>query len=129
MRLLLDTHSFIWFFEGDSRLPLNARQLIADEDNNLLLSIASIWEMAIKTSIGKLTLSKSFERAINEHVLLSDIDVLGITVPHTFAVARMALHHRDPFDRIIIAQSLVEAIPLISGDPAFDQYGVTRIWQ
>jgi PIN domain nuclease of toxin-antitoxin system len=129
MKLLLDTHSFIWFFEGDNRLPLNARQLIADENNELMLSIASIWEMAIKTSISKLTLSKSFERVINEHVLISDIGVLNITVLHTFAVAKMPLHHRDPFDRIIIAQSLVEAMPLISGDPAFDQYGVTRLWQ
>lgn len=129
MKLLLDTHSFIWFFEGDSRLPLNARHMIADEDNDLALSIASIWEMAIKTSIGKLTLNKLFEQVITEHVLMSDIDVLGIAVPHTFAVAGMALHHRDPFDRIIIAQSLVEAIPVISGDSAFDQYGVTRLWQ
>lgn len=128
MRLLLDTHSFIWFFEGDARLPQIARNLIEDETNVLFISIASIWEMAIKVSIGKLNLSKPFENVITEHVMMSDIDVLDISVSHTFAVARMPLHHRDPFDRVIISQSLIENLPLISGDSAFDQYGVTRLW-
>ncbi len=107
---------------------LSQFDLIEDENNRLFISIASIWEMAIKVSIGKLNLSKPFENVITEHVMMSDIEVMGISVSHTFAVARMPLHHRDPFDRIIISQSLVENIPLISGDSEFDQYSVTRLW-
>lgn len=128
MKLLLDTHSFIWFFEGDTRLPRTSRDLIEDENNHLCINIAGIWEMAIKVGIGKLTLAKPFENVITEHVLGNEIEVLNISIAHTFAVAKMPLRHRDPFDRLIISQSLVEGISLVSGDPKFDQYGVTRLW-
>lgn len=128
MKLLFDTHSFIWFFEGDQRLPLRMRRLIADDGNELLLSIASLWEMAIKIRIGKLNLAQPFETVIHENVTLKDIRVYGVVVEHTFAVAKLPLHHRDLFDRMLAAQSLTDNLPLISADPLFDPYGVNRIW-
>lgn len=99
MKLLLDTHSFIWFFGGDARLPPQMRELIADGSNDLFLSSASVWEMGIKFSIGKLGLAKPFEAMIEEQLLFNDISVLGVALPHIFTVAHLPLHHRDPFDR------------------------------
>ena len=131
MRLLIDTHAFLWFIEGDPQLSVNARQLIEDEDNAIWLSIASVWEMAIKFSIGKLTAldaSRPFSVQISDQLAHNSISVLPITLPHAFQVASLPFHHRDPFDRLIAAQCLVESLSLLSVDAIFDVYGVARLW-
>jgi PIN domain nuclease of toxin-antitoxin system len=128
VNLLLDTHSFIWFVEDNPSLSSHARTLIEEPTNDVFLSIANIWEMAIKVSLGKLDLSQPFDLFIPNQLLLNDITLLDITVSHTLRVATLPYHHRDPFDRLLIAQSLVEVMPLISIDSVFDAYGVNRLW-
>lgn len=126
MRCLLDTHSLIWFIGGDTQLGVDARQLIDDEENQIYISIASLWEMAIKFSIGKLNLEQPFEEMFPEQLEINSIEILGITIDHLKAAASLPFHHRDPFDRLIIAQAQVEGLPIISADNIFDDYGVKR---
>jgi PIN domain nuclease of toxin-antitoxin system len=128
VNLLLDTHSFIWFVEDNSSLSPHARMLIEEPTNDVFLSIASVWEMAIKVSLGKLNLSQPFDLFIPNQLLLNDITLLDITVSHALRVATLPFHHRDPFDRLLIAQSLVEGMPFIGTDSVFDAYGVNRLW-
>ncbi len=128
MNVLLDTHSFIWFIEDHPSLTPRARKLIEDVANDVFLSIASIWEMAIKVSLGKLTLSQPFDLFIPNQLLLNNMTVLDIALSHTLRVATLPFHHRDPFDRLLIAQSLIEGMPFISNDSIFDVYGVNRVW-
>jgi PIN domain nuclease of toxin-antitoxin system len=128
VRLLLDTHSFLWFVGGDSSLSVAARLLIEDADNSVFLSAASVWEIAIKVSLGKLHLEQPFDVLIPQQLLVNHIELLGITLQHTAIVARLPFHHRDPFDRLLIAQAIVEQIPVITRDPAFDAYPVQRLW-
>jgi PIN domain nuclease of toxin-antitoxin system len=128
VNLLLDTHSFIWFVEDNPSLSPHARVLIEESTNDVFLSIASVWEMAIKVSLDKLHLSQPFDLFIPNQLLLNDITLLDITVSHTLRVATLPFHHRDPFDRLLIAQSLVEGMPFISIDSVFDTYGVNRLW-
>jgi PIN domain nuclease of toxin-antitoxin system len=128
MRLLLDTHSFLWFIDGSSQLSTRARQLIEDMANERFLSVASLWEIAIKTSVGKLSLGQPFAALIPHQLSINGIALLGITIRHATAVADLPLHHRDPFDRMLAAQAQVEQLLIVSGDPAFDAYGVTRLW-
>jgi PIN domain nuclease of toxin-antitoxin system len=128
VNLLLDTHSFIWFVEDNPSLSSHARILIEEPTNDIFLSIASLWEMAIKISLSKLDLSQPFDLFIPNQLLLNDITLLDITVSHTLRVATLPFHHRDPFDRLLIAQSQVEGMPVISIDSIFDAYGVNRLW-
>lgn len=128
MNLILDTHSFIWFVEDNPSLSSHARILIEEPTNDVFLSIASLWEMAIKISLSKLDLSQPFDLFIPNQLLLNDITLLDITVSHTLRVATLPFHHRDPFDRLLIAQSQVEGMPVISIDSIFDAYGMTRLW-
>jgi PIN domain nuclease of toxin-antitoxin system len=126
--LLLDTHAFLWFDWGDPLLSRKARSLIEDEANQILVSVASIWEIAIKVRTGKLSLVSSLEDFLVEHLDGNDIELLGIERRHCVRLAELPMHHRDPFDRMLVAQSQVESIPLISTDSLFDAYGVTRLW-
>jgi len=128
MRLLLDTNSFLWFISGSERLNVNARDLITDLNNQLVLSSASLWEIAIKVSIGKLELLQPYYQFIPEQLGKNDINVLPIELSHLTKVVELPFHHRDPFDRLIIAQALTEDIPIISPDPIFSQYAVKLIW-
>lgn len=128
MKLLLDTHSFLWFIDGNLRLSATARQLIEDPGNERLISVASLWEMAIKISLGRLTIAQPFATLIPDQLQRNSIQVLDINVAHTAQVTILPFHHRDPFDRMLIAQALVEAIPLVGVDNAFDAYSVTRLW-
>ena len=124
---LLDTHTFLWFANDDSSLSPLARRLVENEET-ILLSMASVWEIAIKVKTGNLRLPLPIEQFIPKQLRRDNIGVLPIEMPHVFEVSRLPLHHRDPFDRLIIAQSLVEKMPVISLDRAFDAYGVTRLW-
>ena len=128
MRLLLDTHAFLWSVENSPRLSASVRAAIADAGNEKLLSIASLWEIAIKVSIGKLALAKPFDEMVDGLVANRLITVLPILPAHLKVVATLAHHHGDPFDRVIIAQAQYGAITVLGNDPAFDAYGVTRLW-
>jgi PIN domain nuclease of toxin-antitoxin system len=130
MRLLLDTHTLIWFFAGNSQLSTNARILIEDEDNNKLVSIASIWEMAIKQSNGDLNLSLPLHEYIAQKLSLEDFNLLNINLDHLSEIVTMPFHHKDPFDRLLIAQAIREGIPILSKDSKFDAYSknVNLIW-
>ena len=128
MRQLLDTHSFLWFIMGSSRLSTKVQALIEDENNENLLSVASVWEMAIKYSLGKLNLSLPFDLFIKQQLNLNDIGLLDININHISVVAALPFHHRDPFDRLLIAQAMVERLPILSADSVFAAYGVELFW-
>ena len=126
-KFLLDTHALIWFLEGDIQLSSTAKTLILDTNNQLFVSVASLWEMAIKMSIGKLTLTNSIEQII-ARLPLEFIELLPIEVPHILAIQKLPFHHKDPFDRLLIAQTEAEALTIISNETLFDQYAVKGIW-
>ena len=128
MRLLLDTQAFLWFVLNDPRLSAYARALLVDPNNELLLSPASYWEIAIKVSIGKLTLHRSHEDFMDAVTVQHAFKILPILPTHTAKVIGLPFHHKDPFDRLLVAQALVESISIVSNDPALDAYGITRLW-
>jgi len=128
MKLLLDTHAFLWFIMGSPNLIASARALIEDVASERFLSAASIWEMAIKLSTGKLTMSAPFDDLIPRQLDVNSIKLLGIEVGHAAVVSTLPFHHRDPFDRLLVAQAIVEGMPIVSVDTAFDVYGVKRLW-
>jgi len=127
VNLLLDTHVFLWFVAGDQRLSANARRAMEAADAELFLSAASIWEMAIKSSLGRLTLPLPLDEYIAEK-LTQGFRVLPVDWAHTAAVEKMPFHHRDPFDRLLIAQATAEDLPLVSADPELRAYKVKLIW-
>jgi PIN domain nuclease of toxin-antitoxin system len=127
MKLLLDTHAFIWFVENDTNLPIKLRNQIEDTENEILISIASLWEMAIKTSLGKLEMASDIPSLINK-IEANGFSMLPILPEHTVCVASLPFHHRDPFDRMLIAQTIIEKIKIITKDPVFDDYGVDWLW-
>jgi PIN domain nuclease of toxin-antitoxin system len=127
-RVLLDTHSFLWFVTADPKLSAPAQRIFASGSNELLLSVACLWEIAIKVSIGRLPIPEPLDTFIPEQLRINRIGLLPIELRHTFEVTRLPLHHRDPFDRMLIAQALAEGLPIVSADPAFDNYSVQRLW-
>lgn len=127
MTLLLDTHTFLWFINDDARLSPTALNLL-ESDADLLFSTASLWEIAIKASLGKLTLPLPFPSFVEQHIIANEIQMLPIQTTHLERLIELPFHHRDPFDRLIAAQAISEGLPLISGDPAFDPYGLERHW-
>ncbi len=128
MHLLLDTHTFLWFVFGSPQLSPRAASLIQDPANQTFLSIASPWEVGIKVSSGKLTVSQPVDQFFAEEMQINAVQMLPISLPHIARVSTLPLHHRDPFDRMLVAQSLTENIPLVSADAALDAYGVNRLW-
>jgi len=128
MRALLDTNSFLWFISGNEKLSIKARNFIEDFENELVLSIASLWEIAIKVSIGKLQLLKHFDILIPEKIEENEIEILNLELKHFSTMMKLPFHHRDPFDRIIIAQSITENISVITSDGIFEDYLVKVIW-
>ena len=128
MNLLLDTHVFIWWSISTQNLSSQAAKLIADTDNALFLSLASVWEMQIKIQLGKLDLDVTLSELIQKQQEVNSLNLLPIKVNHIYALTNLADRHKDPFDRLIIAQSIVENIDLISIDKVFDKYSIDRIW-
>ena len=128
MKYMLDTHAFLWAIEAESNLSQAVREAIRDERNDVFLSIASLWEIAIKVSLGKLHLESTFLSLATELPIAFGLTPLEITPQHLDIVSRLPLHHRDPFDRLLVAQCLVEDMPILSNDAALDAYGVERIW-
>lgn len=127
MRILLDTHTFLWFVNDSPELSNDAAELL-ESDVDLLLSTASLWEIAIKVSLKKLSLPDDYERFIPQQIALNDIEVLPIAIDHLNVVAKLPLHHRDPFDRMLIAQAMQERIQVVSADTKFDAHNVERKW-
>ena len=125
-RLLLDTHALIWFVSNDPNLPVSARDKIESADD-VFLSIASLWEMAIKLNIGKLALQGNFED-IEPQLNAAGITILPLTFADTVQFRYLPLHHRDPFDRILVAQAINHSLVLVSRDVAFDAYDLQRLW-
>ena len=127
MNLLLDTHTLIWFGENDPQLSKRATQVIESPNNSKYVSIASLWEISIKRSLGKLQLNKPLHDII-EALQTNGFELLAVAPSHVLQIETLAFHHRDPFDRMLIAQSFVEDFAIISNEKLFDQYGVKRIW-
>ncbi len=128
MRLLLDTHTMYWYIEGDPKLSTTARILIQDALNEVLISPASYWEIAIKISIGKWQLNRTYEEFIDIGLNQYGFHVLPILPTHTARLIGLPFHHKDPFDRLLVAQAMVEGIPIVSYDTVLDAYGITRLW-
>jgi len=128
MKAILDTHAFLWWITKDDRLSQLANEFIGNANNELLLSAASSWEIVIKTQLGKLELAQPPAEFLRKHVAINQIQSLPITLDHTLQMYSLPLHHRDPFDRILIAQSQLEDAPLITADPLMHQYSLQIIW-
>ncbi|MEX1041434.1 MAG: type II toxin-antitoxin system VapC family toxin [Pirellulaceae bacterium] len=128
MRLLLDTHTLLWFVENDPKLSSKALDALADPNNDLLLSPATYSELAIKVGLGKYQLSDPLADYINEAIRLYQLTILPIDVQHAAMIATLPQHHRDPFDRLLIAQAIVEQVSLVSSDIAFEPNPITRLW-
>ncbi|MFW5701145.1 MAG: type II toxin-antitoxin system VapC family toxin [Cyclobacteriaceae bacterium] len=127
MHLLLDTHAFIWFAEDDNNLASNIKKEIEFPQNTIYLSIASIWEIAIKMQLNKVSMNRSIEEIL-ELTAQSSIEIMPILPEHIIKLTKLDFHHRDPFDRIIIAQGLEENLKIVSKDSIFSSYGVDVIW-
>ena len=128
MQLILDTHTFLWYIFGSTQLSAAALASLRNPANEKLLSMASPWEVGIKVSTSKLLLSEPLEAYFEEQMRLNSIKMLSITLAHIERVSVLPFHHRDPFDRMLVAQSLTENIPLVSADAALDAYGIVRLW-
>ncbi len=128
MKILLDTHVVMWAVDEPEKLSMTAREQIEDRANELLLSAATVWEMSIKYGNEKLKLSAPFRDWIAQASRELDLRNLGISVEHCDAQTRLVKHHKDPFDRLLIAQAVAENIPVVSADVAFDAYPVRRVW-
>ena len=128
MRLLIDSHTLIWAVDDPVRLSSDATVALQDPANELYISAASIWEIAIKYGQGKLKLHLPFHQWMAQAISSLGLTILPITVDYAAAQAGLPNHHHDPFDRFIIAQALTELIPVVGSDSSFDAYGVTRIW-
>lgn len=127
MRLILDTHIWLWWTTADSKLSPAAKAAIADPGNEVYFSAASAWEIAIKSALGKLVLPSEPETYVVSRLAAQHFHVLDVKVAHALAVVRLPPHHRDPFDRLLIAQSEVERMTIVSADPLFSRYGVAAI--
>ena len=128
MRILIDTHAFLWYITDDDQLGKDAEKIISDGDNDVLLSVGSLWEIAIKHGLGKLTLEHPFGELMPRQLAVNNIEAFPITLPHLTAYVALPLHHRDPFDRLIIAQAQSENLPVVSKDAAFADYDVDVRW-
>lgn len=128
MRALLDTHAAVWYATAEPQLSATARAFIQNAANELLVSPASYWKVAIKVHLGKWQLLTPYEQLVDSLFSVYQFKLLPILPAHTAGVIGLTNHHNDPFDRLLIAQALTEGIPIISTDAVFDKYGVARIW-
>jgi PIN domain nuclease of toxin-antitoxin system len=128
VRLLIDTHTLIWAVDDPAKLSVAATTALQDPANDLLLSAATIWELAIKIGQGKLILSLPYRQWMDKAIADLKLILLPITVEYAEWQASLPNHHKDPFDRLIIAQALVEGVSVVCADTTFDPYGITRVW-
>ena len=128
MRVLIDSHALIWYVDQDQLLSLTSHAAISDPANDLLLSAGSIWEIGIKIGLGKLVLTQPFRLWMNQAISHLNATVLPLTVEYVEMQSNLPKHHGDPFDRLLVAQAIVEQISIVSADATLDAYGITRIW-
>lgn len=128
MRILLDTHAFLWWINNDPQLTANARSLIEDISNEIFISTVSGWEIAIKAQLGKLTVASDLEQFIANQITQNYFTILPITLSHALHIYNLPLHHRDPFDRMLVAQSQLEGLSILTIDPLIRQYTASTIW-
>jgi PIN domain nuclease of toxin-antitoxin system len=128
MRVLIDSHALIWYVDQDKLLSLASRAAISDPTNDLLLSAGTIWEIGIKAGLGKLVLTQPFKFWMDQAISDLQVTVLPLSVDYVDVQLKLPKHHGDPFDRLIVAQAIVEQVPIISVDASLDAYGITRIW-
>lgn len=128
MNVLLDTHAFMWFVWNDPKLSKVAKDTIVNPDNRKLVSTASCWELAIKVSLKKLDLGMPYQQFVRPQMEKNNFELLTIDHDHLAGVVTLPLHHRDPFDRMLIAQCIAEGIPIISADEQLDAYAIERVW-
>lgn len=128
MKLLLDTHALIWLAEDDDQLSHVAQAALEDLNNSVFYSLASIWELAIKISVGKLKMSMKLQGDFERLLVQNGLNELAIDFDHVAQVATLPFHHRDPFDRLLVVQARHEGMALVSHDAALDDYGVKRLW-
>lgn len=128
MKVLLDTHTFLWLITDDDRLSETARQTFLDPENGIFFSVASLWEICIKMSLEKVSLKTGWFQTIQEEMKANAIQWLPIEIQHCAEIAELPFHHRDPFDRLLIAQAMVEDMQLLSRDNRLSAYNIKRIW-
>lgn len=128
MRLLLDTHTFLWWVADDPQLSAQARRLIADSRNEVLVSAASAWEIAVKAALGRLSLPRRPERFVPRQLEVNGFQALPIRVEHALRVYGLPDHHRDPFDRLLIAQAIEDRLTIVTADSQFGKYPVRVAW-
>lgn len=128
MNVLLDTHALLWSYAAPQRLSQTARDCILDAADRKWVSVVSVWEIAIKLSIGKLTYVEDFDAFVKEAIFDNRFELLDIDPSHASESTRLPWAHKDPFDRMLAAQARVEKMPLVSADMVMDKYGITRIW-
>jgi PIN domain nuclease of toxin-antitoxin system len=128
MKVLLDTHTFLWWITDDPKLSLRVRGIISDGENEIFISAATGWEIAIKSQIGRLKLPDEPQRFILEQLKINGMKSLPIEMRHALHVSTLPAYHQDPFDRILIAQAQMEDLPVLSADPEIGKYEVTIIW-
>ena len=128
MKLLLDTHAFLWWVAASGELSRKARSAVGSARNDCFVSVASGWEIAIKVSLGKLRIEGALDRFLPEQLAANGFRPLAIDLKHAARVATLPFHHRDPFDRLLVAQALEEDLAVVTADPVFAKYGVNRIW-
>jgi PIN domain nuclease of toxin-antitoxin system len=128
VKVLMDTHVFLWLIVGDVRLSEKARQIFLDPRNKIYLSAASLWEIAIKMSLGKLSLKGGWLRLFEKEMKMNTIQWLPIEMPHCDQVSKLPFHYRDPFDRMLVSQALVEKMVILSSDSRLSDYGIACIW-
>ena len=128
MKVLLDTHAFLWLITDEDRLSENARQTFLNTENSMFFSAASLWEICIKKSLGKISLKDGWFQTIKEEMAINTIQWLPIEMTHCAEVTELPFHHRDPFDRMLIAQAIVEEMKLLSRDSRLSDYAIELIW-
>lgn len=130
MKVLMDTHTFIWWDQSPTKLSRSVLEILREEENTRLLSIVTIWELQIKVQLKKLQLRKSIQEVVSEQLHFNATQILSIYTEHIFALEKLPNlpDHRDPFDRLLVAQAFYEQIPILSIDPKFSQYPITVIW-
>jgi len=128
MKIILDTHIFLWLITDNDRLSDKSKHAFTNSDNELFFSIASYWEICIKISIGKLKLSKNWDKIIKDELMVNSVKLLPISTEHCLQITQLPFHHRDPFDRIIISQAIIEQMHIMTINSYFSQYEVNIVW-
>ena len=128
MRLLLDTHTLLWWLSEDSSLPASARKLIANKNHDVLVSAASVWEIATRVRLGKLPIAVDLAHDFTAYLERERFETLAVSAEHGIRAGLLPGPHKDPFDRMLVAQALAENLAIVSNDMVFDGYGVKRVW-